>query len=143
MTALQKAIMATVALVACIASLTVLALAHVEGAALAVTAIVTAIVGYYTREARSGEEHRKNTPTLPPGDGLLILFAAAGISALMSGGCSLLGGDKAAQAENAYKTQQLACVAQYETRDQIEACRQKVREEWGIVETATAKDGGK
>lgn len=141
MSQFQKAVLATVCLVACIASLTVLAIAKVEGAALAVVGIVTAIVGFYTRETRSGDAP-KNDNQLPPGAAMIPLLAASIAMGALSGGCSALLGDKAAQAEESYRAQQLKCVDDYNTRAQIDECRRVVREEWGIVETA-AKDGGK
>lgn len=124
-----------VILVACITILGGLAALKVDGAAVAAIGAVQGLVLYFVRSMKD--------PPLPP-SAKVIPFVFVGALALdAASGCAALTGDKAAQAENAYKTQQLACVAQYETRDLIEACRQKVREEWGIVETATSKDGGR
>lgn len=47
-----------------------------------------------------------------------------------------------AVAEATYLGQQLRCVDKYNTRDAIEACRARVRRDWGIAETVTKDAGG-
>lgn len=47
---------------------------------------------------------------------------------------------KPAEAETVYLAQQLKCVDLYNTRETINACRLRVRNNWSITETV--KDGG-
>lgn len=71
-----------------------------------------------------------------------VIFVA-GTSLLAGDGCApLVSQSKALEAEAAYKEQQRDCIRQYDNDEQIDACRRKVREDWGIVETV-ARDAGK
>ncbi len=49
---------------------------------------------------------------------------------------------KASQAEATYLAQQLACVERYETRVEIDDCRERVWADWGITQTKR-KDAGR
>lgn len=51
--------------------------------------------------------------------------------------------DRELDAEQAYRKQQRACVAQYAERALILACRKAVREDWLGEPDADAKDGGR
>lgn len=126
-----KAVLSAVIILGCLALLGFLVKERAEGAAIAACAVVTTIVAWLTR-----------TPADKGPPASLVPLIGIGAIIVMTNACSAFGGDKAAQAEDAYKAQQLKCVADYTTREQIDECRRVVREEWGIVETA-AKDGGK
>lgn len=127
-----KAALSAVIILGCLALLGFLVKEKAEGAAIAACAVVTTIVAWLTR-----------TPADKGPPASLVPLVGIGAIIAMTNACSLFGGDKAAQAEDAYKAQQLKCVDDYDTRAEIDACRRKVREEWGIVETTTKKDGGK
>ena len=69
----------------------------------------------------------------------LAIVAAAFIFAPMALlGCSAQ--QKQEVAKDAYLAQQMDCVKQYDTREQIDACRAAVREAWGLSHDA-GKDG--
>ena len=65
--------------------------------------------------------------------------------ALFAWGC-LLGACSAQQkqeaAKDAYLAQQMDCVKKFDTRAEIDACRARVREAWGLAPDA-GKDGSK
>jgi hypothetical protein len=130
-----KGIMATVSIVACLALLAFLVHEKVDNASMAAIAAVTTLVAWVTRPPNR---------TDPPTGASLVPLAALGaiVSSLFSVGC-LSASEKAIAAEAAYREQQSACVRQYDTEALILACRAKVRAEWGITETVTAKDGGR
>jgi len=52
---------------------------------------------------------------------------------------------KQEEAKDAYLAQQMDCVKQFDTRPEIDACREKVRTAWGLgTDSADAgKDGSK
>lgn len=126
-----KAILSAVIILGCLALLGFLVKEKAEGAAIAACAVVTTIVAWLTR-----------TPADKGPPASLIPLVGIGAIITMMNACSVFGGDKAAQAEDAYRAQQLKCADDYDTRAEIDACRREVRKEWGIVETS-AKDGGK
>lgn len=67
-----------------------------------------------------------------------FLWIGVVIVALRIVACSILGCAAAPQAaEASYAAEQLRCVDAAETRAEADACREKVRERWGV-----AKDGG-
>lgn len=79
----------------------------------------------------------------PPADaGILVLVSTLAIASAHFVGCAHI---REQQAEADYKSEQLKCVDKYPTRELIDACRRKVRETWGIAETATdaGKDGAR
>lgn len=57
-------------------------------------------------------------------------------------GCGPSAAAKAQAADTAYAAEHMRCVAQHETNAEIDDCRARVRERWGITMTVT-KDGGK
>jgi hypothetical protein len=128
-----KAILSAVTIVACLALMGFLVHEKADGAAVGAIAVVTTVVAWLTRTPG------KTDP--PSGASIVPLVGIGTIAALLLGGCALFE-DKALQAETSYRAQQLKCVDQYETKSEIDACRAKVREEWGVAEVASRKDGG-
>ncbi len=70
----------------------------------------------------------------------LLLVVAYGSIAHCTG-CSPSAEAKGIAADEAYKIEHLRCVAQHETNAEIDDCRARVRERWGIT-TTTRKDAG-
>lgn len=64
------------------------------------------------------------------------------ILALALAACSLAARQEAAK--DGYTGQQMDCVKQFDSRPEIDACRARVREAWGLESAADAgKDGAK
>ena len=57
-------------------------------------------------------------------------------------GCGPSQAAKETAADATYAAEHMRCVAQHETNAEIDDCRARVRERWGIT-TVVAKDGGR
>lgn len=67
-------------------------------------------------------------------------FAVAAVAVLMHCVGCLSAAQKEAVADGMYLEEHMRCVDTYDTRREIDACRQAVRIRWGISETG--KDAG-
>lgn len=77
---------------------------------------------------------------------LTILTLAAVAAAFALAPIALIGCSPAATKEAArdtYMAQHLECVDKHETRAEIDACRQRVRDAWGTVALDAGKEGGR
>lgn len=123
-----KSIAAASVILGCLAFLAFLVHEKVDGSLVLALSVVPTLIAYFTRPP-----DRRDPPS-----GIAVL---AGVATLLSAiaSCATFQ-EKQFAAEQAYREQQRACVRQYDTDERINACRARVRKEWGFVEVVT--DGG-
>lgn len=123
-----KSVMSSAVIVSCLALLGFLVHEKTEGAAVGALAIVTTLVAWFTRQP-----DRKDPPA-----GVTVVLGLVLAGALY--GCAASDLAKQLAAEREYKAQQVDCVRQYDSRELIDACRAKVRAEWGFADAGA--EGG-
>lgn len=104
-----------------------------------ITTLAAAFARSLVKRGDEGDDSDDDGIPPPASLMLLVMAVAAGLGATS---CAMLQAEKA-EAETTYLSQQLACVDEQKTREEIAACRRAVRERWGIAERQTRTDGGR
>jgi hypothetical protein len=124
-----------VIIIGCLALIAFLVAMKVPGGGIGATGVATTLIAFVTRSPKEQKEKDASGSS-----GALLVFLFVGWCSLVSA-CSQLR-NPATQAEGAYTTDQVKCASTEPTRDAADACRERARVKWKVVDGGVVEGGG-